>query len=188
MQKISYKKEWLTMTGYDFKILTMILAKGNVYRGNLKSMAEWLGVAAGDSRTNRQIKDAIDNLVESRIIAILQQGRTYTLTLEEDAEVNEIDIDLDWVSIAREKAKENKDISWETLLKVWLAAIVINDAAADYKTITKMTSVNTKQVQRGIAILADINALKTKPIFAKPIEIGKFNRIGTEITANGWVQ
>ena len=73
----------MNIEDYELKILilTGILADNNLaYRGTLKCMCEWLGINSS-ANNNRNIKSAINSLVEKGYLFCNIDGRTYTLSI-----------------------------------------------------------------------------------------------------------
>ena len=61
-EKAEFDYDWLMRQKYEFKLLALlaVLADNNLaYRGTLSDMCAFFGVASGNSRTDRKIKDAI---------------------------------------------------------------------------------------------------------------------------------
>ena len=157
-----FDKEWLSMEKYDFKILTLIavLAENKLaYRGKIKDMCEFLGVAAGNSRTNRAIKDAIEKLEKEEYIDVIKRGQIYTLTLRDNRSRTIIKIQKKWIAIV--KSLNGKQNSWDTILRVWLylidnqrEIITTKDIAADLQ-LSEKTIGNVKKI-----LVEDLKAIK----------------------------
>jgi len=90
-------------------------------------MCEFFGVRSGDSRNNKNIRDAIAKLEAGGLLKQIIDGRTFTLTLSKKGEQRKrvISIQKEWVEIAKNYKAEDPDhsISWMNLLKVWLYLI-----------------------------------------------------------------
>lgn len=155
-------KEWLTVQNYQFKILVMIavLAENHLaYRGKLKDMCEFLGVAA--STYNRdKIKEAINALAAKGDILVLQEGQTWTLTLSVKAERKQrvIKIRNAWIQLIQQyKAIKKEDyVAWENILKVLVYLIADKAEVKTYNDIAIETNISTKTVERAITALDGI--------------------------------
>ena len=67
-EELEFEKDWLSVEKLEFKLLTLItvLADNHLaYRGTLSDMCSFLGLATRNSRTNQNIKTAIQNLADA---------------------------------------------------------------------------------------------------------------------------
>lgn len=183
-----FDKEWLSMEKYDFKILTLIavLAENKLaYRGKIKDMCEFLGVAAGNSRTNRAIKDAIEKLEKEEYIDVIKRGQIYTLTLRDNRCRTIIKIQKKWIAIV--KSLNGKQNSWDTILRVWLylidnqrEIITTKDIAADLQ-LSEKTIGNVKKI-----LVEDLKAIKCTNR-AKKIDERTYIKLGQTIDTFAWI-
>lgn len=183
-----FDKEWLSMEKYDFKILTLIavLAENKLaYRGKIKDMCEFLGVAAGNSRTNRAIKDAIEKLEKEEYIDVIKRGQIYTLTLRDNRSRTIIKIQKKWIAIV--KSLNGKQNSWDTILRVWLylidnqrEIITTKDIAADLQ-LSEKTIGNVKKI-----LVEDLKAIKCTNR-AKKIDERTYIKLGQTIDTFAWI-
>ena len=183
-----FDKEWLSMEKYDFKILTLIavLAENKLaYRGKIKDMCEFLGVAAGNSRTNRAIKDAIEKLEKEEYIDVIKRGQIYTLTLRDNHSRTIIKIQKKWIAIV--KSLNGKQNSWDTILRVWLylidnqrEIITTKDIAADLQ-LSEKTIGNVKKI-----LVEDLKAIKCTNR-AKKIDERTYIKLGQTIDTFAWI-
>ena len=140
-EEAEFEYEWLTREDYQFKLLALlaVLADSKLaYRGTLADMCDFLGVASGNSRTNKKIQDAIAALEKDGLLKKIVDGRTFTLTLSKKAEKKRrvIRIQKEWVMVVKDYSKmsnKSESVSWMVLLKVWLFLI---DRSPTSKTIT----------------------------------------------------
>ncbi len=123
---INFSKEWLSVDDYPLKILvlTSALAENNLaFRGNLKTMCEWLGIKTTTSN-HKNIKQAIDTLIETGYIFCKREGQTYHISItDKGMEENQIvRIRRCWITTFRNYKEQVKDvsISWLNLLKVFV--------------------------------------------------------------------
>lgn len=155
------------------------------YRGTLADMCHFLGIAAGNSRTNTKIKDAIDVLEKDGLLKKIVDGRTFTLTLSKKAEKQRrvIRIQKEWVMVAKNYSKlpnKSESVSWMALLKVWLFLLdrgntqktITNKQIADALAMTEGTVKNARA-----ALTKDIEAIISKKKYDSPKHC-----IGSEIT------
>lgn len=185
-----FEKEWLKMEKYDFKILTLIavLAEEKLaYRGKIKDMCEYFGVASGNSRTNKAIKDAIDKLEQEEYIYAIRDKQTYTLTLRVKAEKKKeiIKIQKKWIEMVRDLGP--KGAGWDTILRVWLYLIdnkkeIITNA--DIATALNLSEPTVKRVKQ--ILVNDLKAIKCINR-AKKIDDKTFIKLGQTIDAFAWI-
>ena len=67
-EELEFEKDWLSVEKLEFKLLTLItvLADNHLaYRGTLSDMCSFLGLTTRNSRTNQNIKAAIQKLVDA---------------------------------------------------------------------------------------------------------------------------
>lgn len=154
-----FDKDWLTVQNYQFKILTMVavLAENHfAYRGKLKDMCEFLGVAY-HSKNNAKIKDAITALELSGDIKVIKDGTTYTLSLSAKAEKKQRIIKLrkNWVKLIQgyQSLEKNRAVAWENILKILIYLIADNSEVKTYKSIAKELSLTEDVVKNSIYAL-----------------------------------
>lgn len=137
-----------------------VLAENHLaYRGKLKDMCEFLGVAT--STYNRdKIKEAIEALSKKGDILVLQQGQTWTLTLSTTAERKQrvIKIRNAWIRLIQqyEAVKKEDYIAWENILKVLVYLIADKAEVKTYNDIAEALNISTKTVERAITALDGI--------------------------------
>ena len=195
-EEVEFDYDWLSRTNYQFKLLALlaVLADNHLaYRGTLTDMCNFFGVGTSNSRTNSQIRGAIDALEADGLLKKVIDGRTFTLTLSKKAERQRrvIRIQREWVMVAKNYAQiPNKSVSvgWEPLLKVWLFLFdrkdntqpITNQAIADALRLTPNVVKNARA-----ALVHDIEAIisKRKTVF-DPEKPNLFQCVGCEITAS----
>lgn len=193
-EEAEFEYDWLIRQKYEFKILTLIavLADNNLaYRGTLKDMCEFFGVAAGDTRNNHNIKAAIDKLEEDGLLKQIKDGRTYTLTLSKKGEQRRriIRIQKEWVEIAKshKSSDPDKSVSWMNLLKVWLYVIDNKQEIVRTQEIAEALGISVGTVKNAKHILLnELNAIDTKRRTSKSAD-GYFRCLGSTITALAWL-
>jgi len=190
--EVEFDYDWLSRTNYQFKLLALlaVLADNHLaYRGTLTDMCNFFGVGTSNSRTNSQIRGAIDALEADGLLKKVIDGRTFTLTLSKKAERQRrvIRIQREWVMVAKNYAQiPNKSVSvgWEPLLKVWLFLLdrkdntqpITNQAIADALRLTPNVVKNARA-----ALVHDIEAIISKRKFNPRKHL---HCIGCEITVS----
>lgn len=185
-----FEKEWLQMEKYDFKILTLVAVMANehaAYRGTITHMCQFLGVSSRNSSTTRAIKQSIQNLVDKEYILMIQQGKTYTLTLSTKVEKkrNIIRIQTKWIEIVK---ATKFGVSWDNILRVWLYLIdnkellITNRMIADHLCLSESTVEKIKNV-----LVDKIEAIKCVNKYRKVGETN-FTRIGQNIDTFAWIE
>ena len=155
-------KDWLTMQNYQFKILVMIavLAENHLaFRGKLKDMCDFLGVSNQTANTNK-IKGAIEALEKSGDILVIREGHTWTLTLSVKAERKPkvIKIKNAWIKLIQQyQAPEGKEVTWESVLKVFVYLCADKKEVKDYKIIADELNLKYDSVKRSIYALDGID-------------------------------
>ena len=198
-EKAEFDYDWLIRQKYEFKLLALlaVLADNNLaYRGTLSDMCAFFGVASGNSRTDRKIKDAIIQLETDGLLKKITDGRTYTLTLSKKAEKHRrvIRIQKEWVMIAKGYSTfESRSVSidWVPLLKVWLYLI---NGFEEKRTLTTSSeiaialnlSISTVKAARA-ALEKDIEAILVEKKYKFFPEEEEFSCLGSEITPTAWV-
>lgn len=127
-----FREDWLSVKDYQLKILllTSVLADNNLaYRGNLKTMCEWLGVTSA-YKNNQKIKQAISELENNGLIFCKVEGRTYHLSISNKGMKSKRIIRLRkaWVNTFKEYNKDENgkrinnsiSIDWIKILKVFI--------------------------------------------------------------------
>ena len=166
------------------------------YRGTLADMCDFLGVASGNSRTNKKIQDAIAALEKDGLLKKIVDGRTFTLTLSKKAEKQRrvIRIQKEWIMVVKDySAMSNKSesVDWEKVLRVWLFLLdrgntsqtITNQQIADAIGMTKGTVDNA----RG-ALTKDIEAIISKKKYKYLAEAAQpFRCYGSQITTTAWI-
>lgn len=186
-QEAEFEKEWLSMEKYDFKILTLIAVlaqNGLAYRGKLKDMCEFLGVANQTNNKNK-IKEAIENLQKDGYIYCIKDGQTYTLTLQVRAERDRqiIRIKKQWVAMI----KDVKGAAWDTILRVWLYLIDNHKEIIRNADIATDLNISVSTVKRVKTILVDeLHAIKCTDR-AKKIAPGTYIKLGQTIDTFAWI-
>lgn len=192
-EEAEFEYEWLTREDYQFKLLALlaVLADSNLaYRGTLADMCDFLGVARGNSRTNKKIQDAIAALEKDGLLKKIVDGRTFTLTLSKKAEKQRrvIRIQKEWVMVAKNYSSmpnKSESVGWMPLLKVWLFLLdrgntqkpITNKQIADALGLSEGTVKNA----RG-ALTKDIEAIISQKKYSN------YNHcIGSEITTTAWI-
>lgn len=124
---INISAEWLSIDKQDLKILVLASLSDNAeYKGNLKSICNWLGVSSC-AVNNDRIKEALKSLSDNGYISYSVAGRTYTITINEIKTDNIVPIRKKWID---EFMKYNKDengkninknnsIDWIQILRVF---------------------------------------------------------------------
>ena len=124
---INISSEWLNLDKPELKILLLAsLADNAEYKGNLKSICEWLGVSSC-AVNNTRIKEALNGLQETGYISYNVTGRTYTISINEIKPDNIVPIRKQWID---EFMKYNRDengnkidtkisIDWIQILRVF---------------------------------------------------------------------
>ena len=194
-EEAEFEYDWLIRQKYEFKILTLIavLADNNLaYRGTLKEMCEFFGVASGDSRNNRNIKDAIDKLEQDGLLKQIKDGRTYTLTLSKKGEKRKqvIRIQKEWVEIAKRHKSTDpaRSTDWVNLLKVWLFLIDNKKETLYIHEIATALGISTSTVKRAKSILEhELKAIDSKPVIVKKSD-GIYFCLGSSIQALAWIE
>lgn len=124
---INISSEWLSIDKSELKILLLVSLSDNAeYKGNLKSICNWLGVAPC-SVNNTRIKEALDSLQEKGYITYNVTGRTYTITINEIEENNIVPIRKQWIDEFKKYNKDengkninkNNSIDWVQILRVF---------------------------------------------------------------------
>ena len=160
------------------------------YRGTLADMCDFLGVASGNSRTNKKIQDAIAALEKDGLLKKIVDGRTFTLTLSKKAEKQRrvIRIQKEWVMVVKDYSKmsnKSESVSWMVLLKVWLFLI---DRSPTSKTITNQQIADALNLKKGTvdnargALTKDIEAIISQKKYK-----GYNHCIGSEIIPTAWI-
>lgn len=193
-EQAEFEYDWLSRQNYEFKILTLIavLADNNLaYRGKLKDMCEFFGVASGDSKNNRNIKAAIDKLEADGLLKQIKDGQVYTLTLSRSAEKKSrvIRIQKQWVEIAKDVKCEDpkRNVSWINLLKVWLFLINNNQNIITTSEIAAALGISTSTVKNAKHILQK----ELKAIYSqrkvKMVDDGCYQCLGCVIDVMAWL-
>ena len=193
--EVEFDFDWLSRTDYQFKLLALlaVLADSNLaYRGTLSDMCDFFGVGKSNSRTNNQIRGAIDSLEADGLLKKVIDGRTFTLTLSKKAERQRrvIKIQREWVMVAKNYAampNKSKNVGWEPLLKVWLFLLgrekntnpITNQAIADALGLTIGTVKNARA-----ALVHDIEAIISKKKFDPETPL---KCVGCEITLSAFI-
>ncbi len=124
---INISAQWLNLDKQDLKILVLASLSDNAeYKGNLKSICNWLGVSSC-AVNNDRIKEALKSLSDNGYISYSVAGRTYTITINEIKTDNIVPIRKKWID---EFMKYNKDengkninknnsIDWIQILRVF---------------------------------------------------------------------
>ena len=124
---INISAQWLNLDKQDLKILVLASLSDNAeYKGNLKSICNWLGIASCTVNNDR-IKEALKRLSDNGYITYNVTGRTYTITINEIKANNIVPIRKQWID---EFKKYNKDengkninkynsIDWIQILRVF---------------------------------------------------------------------
>ena len=186
-QEAEFEKEWLSMEKYDFKILTLIAVlaqNGLAYRGKLKDMCEFLGVANQTNNKNK-IKEAVNNLHKEGYIYFIKDGQTYTLTLQVKAEKDRqiIRIKKQWINMVR----DTKGASWDTILRVWLYLIDNSKEVIRNADIATDLNMSISTVKRVKSVLVDeLHAIKCTNK-AKKIGPDTYIRLGQTIDTFAWI-
>lgn len=172
-------KDWLTVQNYQFKILVMIAALAEnklAFRGKLKDMCEFLGVQSCGVN-NKKIKDAIEALEKKNDIIVVKQGQTWTLTLSTKAEKKPkvIRIKNAWIkAIQQYKSPEDENVSWESILKVFVFLCADKKDVKTYQDIATELGLKYNTVRRAVWALdnielTDIN-FKRKMAYYKTVD------------------
>ena len=186
------------MEKLEFKLLTLItvLAENHLaYRGSLSDMCEFFGCKTKDSRNNQRIRDAIDSLCGKGFIRAIQDGRVWTLTLDQKAKhrAKVIRIRKDWVMAAKaykehyeREGRESPSVDWSAILKVWLFLIGNHKEIITSSDIANKLAVSRSVVTRARRVLLDINAINVHVINEKQID-GSYLCLGSNIVINAWI-
>lgn len=192
-EEAEFEYEWLTRADYQFKLLALlaVLADSHLaYRGTLADMCDFLGVASGNSRTNKKIQDAIAVLEKDGLLKKIIDGRTFTLTLSKKAEKQRrvIRIQKEWVMVAKDYSNmpnKSESVGWMPLLKVWLFLL---DRGNTSKTITNRQIADALGLSEGTvknargALTKDFEAIISTRKFDAPKHC-----IGSIITPAAWI-
>ena len=154
-------------------------------------MCEFFGIASGDSRNNRNIKEAISKLEQDGLLRQIRDGQVYTLTLSRKAERQKkvIRIQKDWIEIAKRHRSSNTNVSvsWMNLLKVWLflidnkKEIITNCKIAETLNVSISTVKNAKHI-----LLNELSAICSKRITKKSAD-GAYRCLGSTIDVKAWL-
>jgi DNA-binding MarR family transcriptional regulator len=158
---LEYNPDCLYTEKLAFKLFVMasLLADNNLaYRGTLKDISKELGFAGtADTRRNKRIKDAINQLEEKGLIKVLKDGNIYTISQAKRADKKAIRIARDTVKLIRTTLMEERTgHDWSYTLKVLLYLIETDNTFVEgmndrfYKEIAEALDINKKQV--GFAI------------------------------------
>jgi len=130
--------EWLQLKDYQFKMLILIkmLATDKeqiTYTGTLQDIRQWLHLG-DNTKNNKGIKKAIEELSNSNIITYDLQGRTYNITIIDKAIDNKVidKVKREWLDNIRNYNIDNNKRLLETMVKVLLYAY--NNKNGDYNT------------------------------------------------------
>ena len=124
---INISAQWLNLDKQDLKILVLASLSDNAeYKGNLKSICNWLGVSSC-AVNNDRIKEALKSLSDNGYISYSVAGRTYTITINEIKTDNIVPIRKKWIDEFMKYNKDengkniNKDnsIDWIQILRVF---------------------------------------------------------------------
>ena len=157
--EMEFKKEWLSLDKYPFKILTVItiLADSNgIFQGNLKDICKELKIQYNQGSKNR-ILSALTDLTQEKYICTTVDKDIYTISLAAAAEKNSkiIKIKRAWYQLIRE-TKGNT--AWNSVLKTFL--VIYNhpqEIPITYKEIGEIISLCETTVKNSVKILCSID-------------------------------
>lgn len=124
---INISSEWMNLEKIELKILVLISLSDNAeYKGNLKSICNWLGVTPC-SVNNTRIKEVLNGLQEKGYITYNVTGRTYTIAINEIKSNNIVPIRKQWIDEFKKYNKDengkninkNNSIDWVQILRVF---------------------------------------------------------------------
>lgn len=180
--------DWLTVQNYQFKILVMVAALAEnhlAYRGKLKDMCEFLGVANLTNNT-KKIKDAIAALENSGDVKVIRDGHTWTITLSVKAERKSkiIKIRNGWIKAIQNYDSKDNSVSWENILKVLVYLCADKTEIKRYDTIGSALNISADTAKKAVTALDGIDfgdiAVKRKIAWLK-LNDNDFRVIGQRI-------
>ena len=163
---ICISSQWLNyIQEYQLKILilTSVLAQNNLaYRGNLKTMCQWLGVSSC-TRNNAAIKAALNNLQKNGYIFYKVQGRIHHVSISnkgmKDKRVYKVR--KLWIQAFKQYNKDengkkiNKDFSvdWIKILKVFIWLYYKHDDVFTLEQLSKLLNMSKDTIRKSITAI-----------------------------------
>lgn len=174
---ITLNYNWLKLQDYQFKMLILIkmLATDKeqiTYTGTLQDIRQWLHLG-DNTKNNKSIIKAIEELKNNNIIDYIKTGRTYTITIIDKVADNEKVIDnikKEWLDNIRTYNINNNKRVIETMVKVLLYAY--DNKNAEYNTreeISNILNITPNQLKNGIDNLLNCHFIDYS-LFAKDYE------------------
>ena len=157
--EMKFKKEWLSLDKYPFKILTVITVLTNsarIFQGNLKDICKELGIQLNQGSKNR-ILATLTDLTQEKYIYTTVDKDIYTISLAVAAENNNktTKIKKAWYQLIRE-TKGN--VAWDSVLKTFLIVSELpHDMIITYNKIEKMVSLKETTVKNCIKTICSID-------------------------------
>lgn len=182
--ELIFSKEWFMLEKYHFKILAIITELADntgTFKGELTIFCENLSIQNSSGNKNK-IKSALNYLANNDYITISEDKKIYTIKLSDIAEKTyQYKLKRTWYNQLRTAANK---VSWENLLKVFLALLDISKVPENiltYKQIGEFTNCSVSTVGRAIKIIANLQfgcfRILIKPVKKKCGEI--YITIGT---------
>lgn len=182
--ELIFSKEWFMLEKYHFKILAIITELADntgTFKGELTAFCKNLSIQNSSGNKNK-INSALNYLANNNYITMSEDKKIYTINLSNIAEKTyQSKLKRTWYNQLWTAANK---VSWENLLKVFLALLDISKVPENivtYKKIGEFTNCSMSTVGRAIKIIANLQfdyfRILIKPVKKKCGEI--YITIGT---------
>ena len=185
MDEVVFYTDWLALDKKCFRMLVMVTENGD-FSGDLTDMCNRLSITA-QTKNRKQLKAAIQELMDDGWIETEQMGRTYHLKVVPRG--TEIHLPREWMEKIMLREYSAADVAWQQVLRVllWLIDCGSEEIITD-KMIASDLGISDSTVSAAKKVLReDYELLKVK-VFAGKRPDGSFWRTGHQATINAWMK
>ena len=186
-KSISMKKEWVGIGRYEFNILIYLLLNvDKTFRGTYTRLLNYMDIKS-DTKNRNQLKDAIESLVEKKLVYSFVDEDVVVIVLRRKAEMEWLLFDSEMASISNGIAKTIKT-NWTNVVKVWLACRII--AAEERKltnsVLSEITGLSANTCHKCLDGLVAEDILKTKKVFIRDVDKQFVKCLGKDVEMNSF--